>query len=470
MCATAILWETLHELGASALPFIPHREKHGYGITVPTLEEIFKKSEETPQLIITVDNGVVAHKAFAWLKEKKVKTILTDHHQPDANGYPTADAVVHTTQLCGATVAWMLAKHLKKEKAAILLDLCGIATIADQVPLLKANRSFAYHGLLALRETKRIGLIELIALAGLQKQAIDERAVNYAIVPRINAMGRIGSAIEALRAICSKNPKHVKQMVGKLQDTNAERQGLTTSLIERALLHKTSWEHEHIIVLDSSEFHEGVVGLVAGRLSELFFKPAVVISKNVGRAAKGSARSIPGVNITEMLREVQDHLVDIGGHPMAAGFSIEDEQIEVFRSTLQEIAKRTITVEMMEKVVYADCELRLEDVNKEMWEAIQKLRPFGQGNYEPEFLFQKARLEHCRNIGKQKEHLACQVCQFDSENNKSTIDAIKFRHTEHDNNTPAVSGSVDVVARLTQNTWKGIEKMQLVMGFLKQSE
>jgi len=463
VCATAILWETLYEMGADVLPFIPHREKHGYGMTISTLEEIFEKSEKKPDLIITVDNGIVAHAAFQWLLDRGVQTILTDHHQIDETGYPPATAIVHTTKLCGATVAWMLAKYLHPEKAATLLDLCGIATIADQVQLLEANRSFAKHGLAALRDTKRIGLIELISLAGLQKDRIDERAVNYAIAPRINAMGRIGSALEALRAICSKNPKHAKQMVGKLHDTNAERQGLTTSLIEQALVGKSSWENEHIIVIDSFEFHEGVVGLVAGRLTELFFKPAIVISKNDGRTAKGSARSIPGVNITEMLREVREHLVDIGGHPMAAGFSIQEKEIDAFRVKLQNLAKSQITSEMMEKTIYADCELNLREINREMYDAIQQLHPFGQGNYEPQFLLKKVSMEKCKFVGKQKEHLSCEIAGVDESGNKVTLSAIKFGHSSQAQQIPNSDERVDVVAKLSLNEWMGREKLQAII-------
>ena len=254
ICATTILWETLYEMGVHAMPFIPSRDKHGYGLSMAAIDDILEDPSQKPQLLITVDNGIVAHEPFKRLKKAGIKTILTDHHQPEKK-LPPVDALVHTTQLCGTTVSWMLAQALNPKKAAEMLNLCAIATIADQVPLLNANRSFAVHGIEALKTTKRVGLQMLIQAANIDPKTIDAKAVNYLIAPRINAMGRIGDAMNALRLLCSKKLEKAMSYASKVQSTNIDRQSMTIEMIEFARQHKAEWEHEHIIIIESDSFH-----------------------------------------------------------------------------------------------------------------------------------------------------------------------------------------------------------------------
>src|SRR5258708_712931 len=230
--ATAILWEGLQSIGVVARPFIPHRSKNGYGLSVKTLESVL--AGKRPDLLITVDNGIVAHDAFRMLKELKIDAILTDHHSREKK-VPDALAVIHTTQLCGSTVAWFLARELSKTAARDSLDLTAIATIADQMPLSGVNRSFVKFGLEALRRTRRVGLQLLIAKAGLEPTQLNVSAINYGIAPRINAMGRLKHGMDALRLICTKNMQRADQLVKELNETNVSRQELTRSKLANAL-------------------------------------------------------------------------------------------------------------------------------------------------------------------------------------------------------------------------------------------
>ena len=457
ICATAILWETLYEMGVHAMPFIPSRDKHGYGLSMAALDDIFADPSQKPQLLITVDNGIVAHEPFARLKKEGIHTILTDHHQPEKK-LPPVDALVHTTQLCGTTVSWMFAQALNPNKAAEMLDLCAIATIADQVPLLNANRSFAVHGIGVLKTTKRVGLQMLIQAANIDPKTIDAKAVNYLIAPRINAMGRIGDAMNALRLLCSKNMDKAMSYASKMQSTNTDRQTMTIEMIEVARQHKTEWEHEHIIIIESDSFHEGVIGLVASKLAEEFGKPAIVIARGKDRS-KGSARSVHGVNITELLRDVREHLLDIGGHPMAAGFSIAEENIAGFMKSLYVRARKVIGVELLDQKIECETELPWNFITLETLNTINRLNPFGSTNPKPQFVLRGAKVVQIREFGKERQYLKYSI--IDPTNAQHVIEALSFapkgKFDLHEGDR------IDLVATLDANEWNGRTTLQLLM-------
>lgn len=451
VCATAVIWETLYENGFKVLPFIPSREKHGYGLSIKAVDEIL--SQGTPAILISVDNGIVAHPAWKKLGEAGVFRILTDHHEPDTNK-PEVEAIIHTTALCGTTVSWMLAREIDKQKAGDLLDLCALATIADQVPLVGVNRRFAKHGLTQLNSTKRLGLQLLIEAGGLKATEINSFAVNFGIVPRINAMGRLGHAMDALRALCTTDKQRAIGLVEKLTNTNVDRQDLTKELVELALSRAKEWENERIIVVADAAFHEGVIGLIAGKLMEEFHKPAIVIS--IGEiTSKASARSIPGIHITKLLREVSGHLLEVGGHPLAAGFRIETTKIVQFKLVLGEKANKLITDEQLQATLQLDCELPSQLVTLETAQELKMLEPFGQANPEPSFFIKSVRLEHMRQVGKEGRHLSTKVNL-----GSQTISAIAF-------NQGVFLGQIDsetvlsLAATLDVNSWKDRVSVQL---------
>lgn len=468
VCATAVLWETLHELGIKARPFIPHREKHGYGMTDRSLNDVLK--EKKPSLLVSVDTGIVALKAVERLNAEGVEVIITDHHVPEVSGdapvFPEAFSIVHTTKLCGTTVAWMLARELKKEKAAQLLDLCGIATIADQMVLQGANRSFAYHGVEALKTTTRVGILNLCRIAKVEQPTISSYTINYQLAPRINAMGRIASAMDALRALCTKNAETSFELMQVLQTTNQERQEMTTEMVEEAVENSQIWENQHIVIVASSAYHEGVIGLIAGKLVDRFAKPAIAIS--VGeKSAKASARSVAGVNVVELIRQVRDDLLEVGGHPMAAGFSVLPEKIEVVKQRLQDLAKAQVSSELLVKSLTVECELPLSlALSFELLEMLKKFEPFGNGNTQPVFALKGLQLAQVQAVGRDKRHLKLVA--------RGVVESAQFRPT-----TQSLEGigfglghlaaelrpgqMVDLAGTLGVNEWNGKRTVQIVV-------
>ncbi|MEN8253528.1 MAG: DHH family phosphoesterase, partial [Patescibacteria group bacterium] len=363
--ATAIIWQILHNLDCKVLPFIPHRERHGYGLSDKAIDEILA-GENRPDLIITVDNGIVAHAEVQRLTDEGIQVIITDHHQPEEE-LPNADAVVATNKLCGASVAWILMRELFRanhepkimNQKSILekqLDLCGIATIADQVRLKDANRSFAKFGIEVLRKTNRPGLLALFKEAQINKKEIDTYHINYAIAPRINAMGRLEHGLDALRLLVVGSQEKASQLAARLSEVNKKRQDVTQIALESASSKFKNWQDESLIVVSSDDYHEGVIGLIAGKLVDEFYKPAIAISLG-GGLAKGSARSISGFNITQLLRQVKDDLLSVGGHPMAAGFSAKSESLELLSSKLRDLAKEQLNQNLLERVLKVEAEI-----------------------------------------------------------------------------------------------------------------
>ncbi len=398
--ATAVLWETLAELGLKTRPFLPHRERHGYGLSVTALEEVW--NEYQPDLVITVDNGIVAREAFAWLKERGVDTILTDHHTSDGV-LPEADIIVHSTKLAGVTVAWMLAFTLDSKIAETKLDYAVLGTLADQVPLYGANRSFAYHGLEALRKTRRASLLAIAKATSIELSNATTETVHYTLAPRINAMGRLGDAMDALRALVSRNPERTQKLVRALQETNTSRQELTTDLYEQ-VLEGLDHEGEHVVVV-AGEFHEGVIGLLASKIVDTTQKPAIVISTS-GEGAKASVRSVPGVDIIGFLRGLSDTVafLALGGHTMAAGFSVAKSDLEEVMAKIREQARNQIKAESLVPTLAVIGTLDWELLNTSTLDTIGRFAPFGSGNENPVFLLSEICIRDFKPVGKEGKH------------------------------------------------------------------
>jgi len=474
--ATAVVWQILNRLKFKVMPFIPDRHKHGYGLSQQALEEVIELHH--PSLILTVDNGIVAHEQIAWLKKQQIDVILTDHHQMelDKNGktrVPAANSVVHTTFLCGTTVAWILMRELivfLKEDLGIIikqLDLCGIATIADQVPLQGANRSFAKSGLEALRQTQRPGLIKLYDQAGIKPNQIDERTVGYAISPRINAMGRMAHGLDALRLLCTGNLEQAGELAKLLESVNQDRRDLTLDLMDIAIKIAEKQSREHIIVIHHLDFHDGVIGLIAGRIVEKFAKPAVVIGSakmdgDGSGVAKASARSIAGVHITQLLRLIKSDLISLGGHPLAAGFSLRADKIALVTTKLQKLALVKIKTQLLESSLQVACQLPHFLLSVETAELIERFRPFGQGNFQPIFLISDLNLIHVKQIGQDGQHLKLmvQISPLTGLANQP-IQLIMWRNGFQAERL-RVKKQISVVCALELNSWHGKTSLQLM--------
>ncbi len=457
VCATATLWEALKSVGVTARPFIPHREKHGYGLSLRSLEAVLK--EKIPDLLITVDNGIVAHEAFDKLQELGVETILTDHHQPDKT-LPNANIILHTTKVSGTGVAWFFARSLNRASAERSLDIAAIATIADQMPLLHINRSIVTHGLEALRNTERIGLQLLLAKARIEKEKINANTVNYAIGPRINAMGRIKHGMDALRLICTKSMERADQLVGELHDTNVSRQEMTSDMITQALKQAHTWETEHVIIVASPDYHEGVIGLLAGKLMETFYKPAIAISLGE-KVAKASARSVTGVNIIELIRLVKDDLLEAGGHPMAAGFGFLPEKLDRVKERLLLVAKEKINVELLQPSIEVECLLPFSLATLETCAELEKFSPFGNGNRQPVLGLQEMKVLYAEAMGKEGKHLKLAILPVNALPSQKPLPVIGWGMGTQANTLDAGT-MVNIAGYLDCNEWKSRKNIQMI--------
>lgn len=456
ICASAIMWETLNDLGASVLPYVPHRIKEGYGLSKSAIEKLKK---DGTKLIITVDHGVTAKEQVEFAKNIGIDIVITDHHVLPKE-LPKPIALVHTTDLCGAGVSWRFCWELiskiapdYKEKLKEKLELAAIATVADLVPLVGANRAIVKLGLEYLNKTKRPGILSLVKNSGITKP-VKTFEIGHVLAPRINAMGRIEHGLDSLRLICSRNKFQAEKLANLLTKTNTKRQDLTSGAVEAAL---SMVDGEQLVgVLAHGKWHEGVIGLVASRLVEAHHKPMIVISK--GEVfSKGSARSIPGFNIVEAIRSTSELLVDAGGHPMAAGFTIETQHIEAFSKKINVFAQTSLTEELLTPVVQIECELSVEDINFNNLEVIEKLEPFGQGNNLPFFLIKNLEALDTRRVGGTGQHIKIQFENFSAIGfNKSDIThALRPGHF------------VDLVFTIARDDYNGKNGIQLKIKDLK---
>lgn len=451
--ATAILWESLHSLGAAVTPFIPVRERHGYGLSVVGLEEALGIYGDVKPLVITVDNGVVAHEAADYLAGNGIELIITDHHQL-TDTRPACLALVHSDQIAGSAVAWMVAKELSPESAAASLDLVTIGTVADMMPLTGTNRAIVKAGIPKLQRTHRVGLKALYSQAGIEPGTdFTTYEINFQIAPRLNAMGRLGEAMESLRLLCTTSKARAKELAQLLGETNRYRQDLTVEALELAMA-QAELQSSKLLVIDGEAFHEGVIGLVAGKLVERFYRPTLVIQRDE-MVSKGSGRSVKGVHLIQMIRRHEHLLINAGGHPMAAGFSVETEQITAFREAIQQDAEKHIDETLLEPAIDIDCMVSPADIGDELYYALDALKPFGIGNRRPVLAMKDVSVQQVQLIGKDKRHLRMQVVTT-----QGTVGAIGFGMGEH---YEACKNAMQVSMAFTldENVWNGRRSLQL---------
>lgn len=442
--ASAILYKGLTSIGAKVLPYIPHREKEGYGLSKLGLE-FARDSGAT--LGITVDNGIVAFEQAEFAKELGIDLIITDHHTVSDNK-PTAFSIVHSTKMCGAAVAWCLIRSvIKKELSNELLELVAIATVADMMPLIDLNRAFVFEGLKQLNKTRNLGLLSLFSECKIERGNIKSYEIGHIIAPRINAIGRLEHAIDALRLICTSDPVKARRLAKLLQDTNIKRQDLTSKAYEEAIIIAEKRGDKKINILFSENWHPGIIGLIAGRITEKYSKPTLAIS--VGpEISKGSARSVNGLNITETLRTAQEFLVDIGGHSGAAGFSILSKKISAFQKFME---KQLLEMEVPESGEFLDieAEIPISALTKNLAKKLETFEPFGYKNPRPTLATRNMKISDIRTVGSGK-HL-----KFKAEN----IDAIAFNMGELENFLQ--SGQiVNLAYNLEINKFNGQENLQ----------
>lgn len=467
LCATAILWETLYRRlnYRNVSPFIPSRFSGGYGLSRESLDKIAGESAgRKPPLLITVDCGITAPEAVEYAHSLGMEIIVTDHHQPPPAKEmerlrKAATAIVWTDKICAAAIAWLLAATLLKPAVAETLELAALATIADLQPLLGPNRSLARFGLKKLSSTKRVGLRALIKEAGLENKAVGAYEAGWLLAPRLNSAGRLETALEALRLLCTENRAQASRLAKELGVLNSERQRVLGKALDHARSRVSTAKLDKITIAAHESYHEGVVGLVASRLVQEFYRPSLVISKGE-ELSKGSARSIKGFNIVAALRRLEHLFEDVGGHPMAAGFTIKTKKIELLREELERVAKEDLDEAVLSPAVEIDAEISLSQLDFSLWQKLEKLEPHGIGNPRPLFLTKGVSVLAAQTVGGGGAHLKLLVTGGTPPETGNQFSAIFFNHG-HLLKEISPGEKIDLVYSLAENTWNGKRSLEL---------
>lgn len=477
--ATAVMWQAISAYGkmskssSRVLPFIPDRHKHGYGLSDAAVQEVitgsaFKSTSFTnfiPKLIITVDTGIVAHYGIDSFASEGMDIIVTDHHLPTVleaqpmqagqteDVLPKANCIVHSIETSGAGIAWIFAMYLLGNPALKLIDLATIGVVGDMMRLVGLNRAICVEGLKALTNTKRPGLISMKDKMGVSSKDITTYDISFGIAPRINAAGRIYNPLDALRLLCTSDVKLAGELASKIESHNKDRQEYT----DRALKLSASHTADHKIIVIIGDYHEGVIGLVAGKLTEIFHRPAIVMSDN-GEVVKGSARSVPGINITELLRSLKTPYLGLGGHDQAAGFSIKKSSVSKMTKELVALGDSTIKDELLVKNHSADMELPLSSTSIKLAKMLQTMEPFGMGNQKPKFAIRDLNVLEDRKLGTEGKHRKLTV-----EKNGVTREVMLFNTKE----TYPLKEIKTLICTIDINVWRDKESLQLIGSYVE---
>lgn len=409
VCAGVILLETLEKMGADVHPYIPDRHREGYGLNVDAVARL----SEAYKVLVTVDCGITSVEEVALAKEKGMQVIVTDHHTV-GDALPPADAVVtpHLGDypfpgLCGAGVAWKLALALAGQEAEGLMELAALATVADMVPLLQENRAIVKLGLEKMGNTNRPGLVTLMKLAGISG-AVSAQQVAFQLAPRINACGRMESAMIALHMLHTKDAARALEFATKAHELNEKRKQLENAVIEEAAAQAAGMDLQkyHVLVVQGENWNSGVVGLAAGKLAEQYGYPTVALARD-GENYVGSARSAGDVDIYRALKSCEDLFLRFGGHKQAAGMTLKAECVAEFRERLSDAVKAQLQGKAPRKQYICDGEMNFSDVTVESVQQLNRMEPFGIGNPAPQFLCRHTLALNLRAVGAEGRHLQC---------------------------------------------------------------
>lgn len=476
--STTLMMEILTKLKANVRAYIPHRVDEGYGLNTPALQEL---AQQGAKLIITVDCGIRSVQEVEDAKAVGLDLIITDHHSVGPE-IPDAYAVINPQQvdcpgdtgLAGVGVAFMTARALlldalerngnKAQHAKIyktllnnLLDLVAIGTVADIMPLNSIlNRAIVKQGLKVINNAQRQGVRALMDVAGLKRGAVTAMSIGFGLGPRLNAAGRLDSAMAAYHLLSAESDEDADQFAERLQELNTRRQALTRdsqARIRQALSEKQDLEEAHLLFAIDDEVVPGIVGLVAGRLTEEFFRPTVVVERGE-EECHASCRSIPSFNITEALDECADLLVRHGGHAMAAGLTVLPENLPILEERLLAKAHSQLAGMTLQPAITVDMELSLNQLTMELANELAILEPTGHANRQAIFMTRKLCVIEARTVGKTGDHLKLKL----SDEREPPIDAIGFRLGAWLDQMPTY---IDAVYHLEINEWMGRRNLQL---------
>jgi single-stranded-DNA-specific exonuclease len=397
----ALLKTTLSKIGIGAFHYLPHRVKEGYGLNKNVLHLAKQKDIK---LLITADCGTNSHEQIKELRRHNIDVIVTDHHEPVDNNLPPTSAIINPKlkdshykckDLAGVGVVYKLCQALTGQMLHEDLDLVSLGTIADVVPLTGENRVIAKEGLNWLTQTKRIGLKALIEVSGIKDKKINSTSVSYILGPRINACGRMDTAEISLNLLTSQKMEEAYELAKIVNAHNRQRQKVEDKILEEAqdlIDREINFKEHKIIVIAKEGWHPGVLGIVASKLADRFYRPTIVISLTED-LCKGSGRSIKSFHLLHALLECKDFLETFGGHSHAVGLVIHKDSIKDFKNKINQLAHQKLALEDLLPILDIDMELSLSELNEKLARELEVLEPFGTGNPEPLFYTRNLRLK-----------------------------------------------------------------------------
>ncbi len=466
--ASALMFLVLNKLGAQVVYYLPNRLVEGYGLSE---EGIIEARNRDVTLIVTVDTGVTAADEVEFARRQGIDVLITDHHEPGGN-LPDCVAIVNpkvvrdndeSHELAGVGVAFKVAQALyrrlqqNEEELEEHLDLVALGTSADIVPLINENRILTKFGIRQIVRTTKPGLKKLVFVSGLMGKEISTGQVVFILAPRINAIGRLGDAVQAIKLLTTRDESAASEIARFLDSENKRRKAIDQQTLEEALTQieeSVNVDGERAIVLSSTGWHQGVIGIVASRLVEKYYLPTVLISID-GGVGKGSARSIPAFHMYEALKSCEDILLRFGGHKYAAGLSIEPDKIPEFRRRLQALAMEQLKPDDMTPKLKIDAELDLDEINMDFVRTIEMFAPFGPQNMRPIFMTRNVNI-----VGQPyvvgRNHLKMKVRTGDKE-----FDVIGFNFGEHANALAMHGVDVSMAYVVEVNTYFDQPRIQL---------
>lgn len=465
--STSLMIYLMRYLGASYDIYIPHRSNEGYGLHNHALDWAHQQGVS---LVITVDTGISAVEQIAYANELGMDVIVTDHHEPpeqlpDAYALinPKIDACPYPFKgLAGVGVAYKLAQALVGTPPLEWLEIVAIGTIADLMPLTGENRVLVKNGLLSMRRTKNAGIRALLEVGGVNVEQVTALNVAFAMAPRINASGRLDHAGRAVTLLTTDVQDEAERLAWELDALNKNRQQVVEQIVQESMnMVQSRWGYEGlppVIVLAGEGWNVGVVGIVASKILERFYRPVVILGINPETGeCKGSARSIPGFDIYEALHSCKDLMHHFGGHPAAAGMSLHIDQLEQFENSLCSFANGVLSEEHFIPVYQADLECCIADVPLKVIDELEVLGPFGMSNPVPKVVFRGLEVKDVRKMGKESKHLKLRFQQ-----NGNQLEAIAFG-LGHLADVLPEGTKVDVLGELSVNEWNGSRKPQLMI-------
>ncbi|MEE2876765.1 MAG: single-stranded-DNA-specific exonuclease RecJ [Candidatus Neomarinimicrobiota bacterium] len=473
---SAALYLFLDGIGCHTKVYIPDRITEGYGLSKTGIDAA---KDWGADLLISCDCGINATEEVAYAKSHEMKIIITDHHTSD-DRLPDADAILNPKlsgcdypfkSLCGGAIVFKLMQAvaellgLGEEAVFKHLDLITLGTAADIVPLTDENRVIVAHGLELLAKTQKPGLRALLEVSGLGGKPLTVGRMLFRAAPRINAAGRLGDANRAVRLLTTDSFSEAEKLAGELDDENRERQEIQQSVVDDAIRKvnaEIDLEKESAIVLWKEAWHEGVIGIVASKIKETYHRPTVIISLTNG-TGKGSARSVAGFDLFKNLTLCKDLLESYGGHPMAAGLTVNIEKLDDFRNRFSTLAREMLDSSQLVNALDIEGEIDLNLIDRRFMKFLEKLAPFGPGNMTPKFITRNViPAGNPRLVGKGNDHL-----KFSARQGNTSYDAIGFNQGNHFEKM--INGKpIDIAYVVEENEWQGNSSIQLNIRDIKQ--